>query len=337
MDAPDAPARRAPGPTGPPARNFPLAFLRQLRTRDLLPPGLAGAGAPGPPADPDRPPVVLIHGTWMNAYSTWAMIAPGLRAAGFDVHAFNYGVDRRCRVGRVGGVAGVADLGASAAEVADAVDAVRAATGAERVDLICHSQGAIHGRLYAQERGAGRVRTLISLGGNHHGATLSGASRLAERLTAAGLPVERACTRLLGPAGLQQTPGSPIFERLNSAGELREGVRYVNFASRVDWIATPWAGGFLDHDPARPGACDPAVRNIRVQDLGRGQWPDHLSMLYSPTVLAEIIAALGGPARAPDHAVVVPVWGQLRPPALAGIAAAGLAAGWLAARRRRRR
>lgn len=330
MSAPDTALQSAR--PGPPARNFPLAFLRELRHPGMPPPGL---GAPDAPAG-DRPPVVLIHGTWMNSYSTWAMIAPGLRDAGFDCHATDYGVDRDCRVGRVGGVCGVGDLERSAEEVADFIDGVLARTGAGRVDLICHSQGAIHGRLYAQERGRGRVRTLICLGGNHHGATLSGVSVAAAALQSAGLPVEDAMVRLLGPAGLQQTPGRPIFERLNSAGELREGVRYVNFASRVDWIATPWAGGFLDHDPARPGACDPAVRNIRVQDLGRGQWPDHLSMLYSPTVLAEIIAALGGPPRRPDHAVVVPVWGQLRPPALAGIGAAA-AAGWLLARRRRRR
>lgn len=110
-------------------------------------PGTLGARTPGGDA-PTEPPVVCLHGTVANG-GNWGNLAELLLARGRIVVAPTYG-------GR-----GTAPLAENLAEVTRIVRATLDITGAERVDLVGHSQGGLLAGLMVAEmlRGPGAPTT----------------------------------------------------------------------------------------------------------------------------------------------------------------------------------
>ncbi len=280
-----------------PSNSFVPAFLKSLRHPDWMPEGIT----PLPrrftprttPADPDRVPVVLIHGTWLNAYNTWAWLAPRLAAAGYQVFAFNYGHDTSHLSGRHKAVFGSAPLLEAQKEVAAFIDAVLAYTGARQVDLIGHSQGAAQARLYLTDSGGAdprdpsrnKVRRLIGIGPSNHGTTASGSLTLSKFFDPLGI-FDGVVRRFLGQAALDQRVGSKAMAHINRFGDTVPGVDYTMICSRFDQVVTPWRTQRLK---AGPGA---RVRNVLVQTGNIKDFSDHLSILYSPRVLDLILEAL---------------------------------------------
>jgi hypothetical protein len=84
----------------PEHNHFLTAFLSSQRHPRRMPAGVNDWETPLPDSGPGSVPVVLVHGTWMNSYCTWSLLAPTLAAAGYRVFAFNYGQDRSCFLGR---------------------------------------------------------------------------------------------------------------------------------------------------------------------------------------------------------------------------------------------
>ncbi|WP_448851270.1 esterase/lipase family protein [Corynebacterium sp. 335C] len=149
---PEAEARRgAEDAAGPEARDFVSAYIRSVRNPGMMPPHVNDWDCEPSPEHPR--PVVRIHGTWDNAYATWSMLTPMLKAEGYCTYALNYGDDESGLVGRIPGVYGTQNLEDSSREVADFVDEVLERTGAAEVDLVAHSQGGIHARAYVQRHG----------------------------------------------------------------------------------------------------------------------------------------------------------------------------------------
>ena len=106
--------------------------------------GTLGARTPGGDA-PTEPPVVCLHGTVANG-GNWGNLAELLLARGRIVVAPTYG-------GR-----GTAPLAENLAEVTRIVRATLDITGAERVDLVGHSQGGLlAGLMVAEMPGAGCI------------------------------------------------------------------------------------------------------------------------------------------------------------------------------------
>ena len=125
------------------------------------------------------------------------------------------------------------------------------ATGADRVDIIGHSMGGIVGRyMITIGGGAGRVRSLITLGSPHGGADLS--------LFGVGRPVK------------ELKAESSLLSKL-AARSLPEGTAVTAIWSRADCLV-PWEAQ----------ADLPGSEVIRFEDLG------HLGLLASRRV-AEII------------------------------------------------
>jgi len=270
------------------------AFVASADDPDAPPPG-ADDWSCEPGARHPRP-VVLVHGTYENAYSNWSALSPRLRAEGYCVFAGNFGAPR----GDV--VKGRAAVPRSAVELARFVDRVLARTGARQVDLVGHSQGGgILPRYYLKFAGGtepgdparNKVHHLIGIAPANHGSTVSGLATLGRRLHILAPAAEFG-----GQALADQTIGSPVNRRLDAGGDTMPGVRYTTVVTRRDRIVTPYERQYLS--PARSG--DP-VTNITVQDVCPGNRAGHMGSPYDPVVLRLVSNALDPTAaRRPDCA-----------------------------------
>ncbi|MEM0811514.1 MULTISPECIES: triacylglycerol lipase [Corynebacterium] len=297
---------------GPLLRAFPQAYLRSLRHPEWIPHGvqdvreiLDGKITPDLDRYNGRIPIVLVHGTWMNSFNSFAMLGPFL-ARNRPVFSLDYGSDPAALVSRLRSVKATTDLSDALAEVTDLLDRFRAQLSLPRIDLIGHSQGGLHCRSYANasidslyddalnhglnEEEAEQyasdnspVRAVISLAGNHRGTTAWGMRRRLSALERCGLPMHKLVDRLVGRACIQQLLDSDYIATLNRAarGITRRGPHYLNIGTPFDTVVRPWTGAFL---PEQEGHHITNVNNA----TGGGDWSDHLALLYSPNTLERI-------------------------------------------------
>lgn len=253
-------------------------------TRPAGPPGANVFTCRPPAAHPY--PVVLVHGTFGNAASSWRTLSPILARDGYCVFALNYG-------GSPGGVLqGYGPIEKSAQQLAAFVHRVLAATGARRVDIVGHSQGGMMPRYYlAHLGGATRVHRLVGLAPSNHGTTLSGLVGLLKVLPGSASIVTSLCA-----ACTEQVVGSRFLTALNARGDTVAGVRYTVIESRYDEVVTPYTSAFLT---------GPGVTDITLQRQCPLDFSDHLAIVRDPVALRDVENALD-PAH-PKPPVCVPV------------------------------
>lgn len=312
--ATSAEARR--GPTGPeqgPQNDFATAYAWSLLNPGAMPPDVNDFSCTPSPEHPN--PVVLIHGTWDNAYATWSQLTPMLKQQGYCAYTFNYGDDESGLVGLPPGVYGTESLQKSGVQVAGFIDEVLAKTGAKKVDLVGHSQGGIQARLYLQDHGGAdpehpennKVDKLIGLGSNNHGTTFSGLAALGQQIQDLGVPVMDIARFPLGDAGIDQAVGSPFFQHLNAFGETRPGIDYTMIATKYDWNVSPYRSQFMEKEAGSK------VTNIDVQEYCGNDYSEHLSMTFSPNILNMVLKRLDGKPvdKGMTCATVMPFTGEL--------------------------
>ena len=233
-------------------------------------------------------PVVLLHGTYNNA-GVWKSLIPMLKDQGACVWAFDYGADDVSLQNASPSTKAISDLDDAAEEIARHVDYVRAVTGAEKVDLVGHSQGGTHIKTYTQMYGgAEHVARAVALGGNFHGTTLGGQGEGLAKFIAFA---PRLAAFLASTAGIQQVVGSEFMQRLNALPDTAPGVLYTSIYSPADTTVTPNSSSQL---VAVDGA---DVVNL---DLGEvcGVAPRHDKLLTDRTALSQVIFGL---TRAPGE------------------------------------
>ncbi|MET8776679.1 alpha/beta fold hydrolase [Nocardia sp. NPDC050713] len=236
-------------------------------------------------------PVVLLHGTWLNAYDTFAYMSPRLAQAGYCVFAFNFGRSGLMEGGGLGTVLpgrfGVGPMEESSRQVAQFVEQVRAATGAEKVDIIGHSQGGTVANRYLKfDGGEGKVDKLITFGATHHGTSLMGIASLGRAINNLGVNILGFYEPIVGLSNIQQAVGSAFYAALNANGDTVPGVAYTAVGSRYDEVTNPYDWTFL-----RPGP-DATVDNITLQAGCEQDVSDHLTMMYSPRSTSIALRAL---------------------------------------------
>lgn len=254
--------------------------------------GLAHPDAPPSGADdwkckPTRQhprPVVLLHGSWANAYANWGVLAPWLKQSGYCVFAPNFG-------GAPGSpFKANAHIPVSARQIAGYVDRVLRATGARQVDLVGHSQGGgLLPRWYLRFEGGtnpthpkrNKVHSLIGLAPSNHGTTVSGLGTLVTEL---GL--NPTVSLVVGQAWADQMVGSRVNTTLDRDGDTQPGVTYTVIATRYDGIVTPYQRQFLTAGPRA------TVRNITIQDICPQDLSEHLSIAYDSNALQLVRNAL---------------------------------------------
>lgn len=212
-------------------------------------------------------PIVMVAGM-MEDKNTVAPMVNFLKGKGFDVTVY------------VPPQMGLGDINNYATAVSSVVDGVLQRTGAEKVDLIGHSQGGVTARRYLQlasRGGSAPVQTLISMGSPQQG-TDGGA--LISFMAAAGFfnAIEGA---------KQLIAGSAFLYDLNKRNDPTPGdTRYLAIGTKQDMVTKP---------VARSGI--PGAEHVVMQDVCPGRNVGHFGLLSDAWVQQIVLSVLaGGPA-----------------------------------------
>lgn len=210
---------------------------------------------------PDKPAVLLVHGTFTAGQEQyeWNYI-PLLAARGFDVCAVTY-PDR-----------GLGDQQVSAEYVVNALRRMHAKTQ-RKVAMIGHSQGASMPRWAIKWWPSARnaVDDFILQAGPSHGTALAAPATLTQQLGLGPLPVG------FLPAGFYQfAPSSQFINAINADDETPGNIDYTSIYTLTDELvqpAIPVPTAALEF-----GQNNPHVTNLLIQDLCPLQITDHVTI-----------------------------------------------------------
>jgi triacylglycerol esterase/lipase EstA (alpha/beta hydrolase family) len=196
-------------------------------------------------------PVILVHGTFANMMLAFSAIGPSLANEGYCVYAMNYGAKSAGDW-----LHALAPMETSAQALADKVEEVKALTGAEKVDLIGHSQGGTLIHYYAKVlKGSRNVDKLIAIAPSIRGTDRVSADTPYEYCIACG----------------QQHPKSEIIRKINDGPVRQETNQVFVLATKNDWIVRPVESQFIQETGAE---------NVLLQDKFPGKWATHSGILY---------------------------------------------------------
>ena len=224
---------------------------------------------------PDKPPVLLVHGTFTSGFEQydWTYI-PLLVERGYDVCTITY-PDR-----------GFGDMQISAEYVVYALRRMHAESG-RKVAMIGHSQGASMPRWALKWWPSARaaVSDFVLQAGPHHGTS-----------NAPTVPVLPGVTGL--PEALYQFPPTSLFTTAVNKGDETPGdIDYTNLYTQFDELVqpvTPVPTAALDWQ-----ANNPKVSNILLQDLCPGRFVDHVTIGLTDRLAFELtLDAIGNPGPA---------------------------------------
>jgi triacylglycerol lipase len=223
---------------------------------------LVAVGLPWSAAADDRPdPVVIVNGTFGPAFF-YEPLAKRLR--GDDHQVFIFELTNL----------GTGDIAATAQDLADFVAGVRAQTGADKVDLVGHSQGGLVARQYVKYLGGdATVDSLISLGAPHYGTAVANIADFFGGGNCLGIV---ACQ--------QMAVGSDFVNALNDGDDTIGSVRYTNFYSSLDELVRPVANASLQD----------GATNVKIQSQCPLRVVEHVGLALDGTVYSGIRQALAG-------------------------------------------
>jgi triacylglycerol lipase len=217
-------------------------------------------------------PVVLVHGTAGNAATNWATYAALLHNNGYCVYALNYGVPALEALSPIK-FGGIGEISASAEELKAFVTRVLQATGADKVDIIGHSQGTFMPNYYVRFLGGAQyVDHYISLAPLWRGTGTSVAGLLNTVGRAFGVtsdklvPVCVACGQML--------TGSDFVNKMSSGTVAAPGVKYLNISTRYDELVVPYTSGQLTGYPN--------MSNVVLQNVCPLDFTEHFEIASDP-------------------------------------------------------
>lgn len=214
---------------------------------------------------PAHEPVLLVHGTGLNADESWAWnYELALPPSGFDWCAVTL-PDRA-----------LGDIQVSSEYVAWAIERIHALTH-RRVAIITHSQGGMEGRWALRWWSRVRADTadLVDLASPNHGIFAADACAHAGNCW---------------PAVWQMATGSHFLKALNSVSETPRPVAYTQIYSRTDELVEPSTTA-----PLSGGA---NTANIAIQSICPGRVVHHAGLLSDPVAWELTLDALTHPGPA---------------------------------------
>ncbi len=238
-----------------PLPRVPSPLLRRVALAVMLS-ALTGCATvrkavPAPPAG--HVPVLLVHGI-DDSPAAFQPMRDRLREAGWPVE--------QVAAVRLTPNNGQLPIEALAMQVARAAEGLRRRTGAERIDVVAFSMGALISRYWLQEVGGHqKVRRFLSISGPHHGTRMAYIRR--------------------GPAILQMRPGSELLQRLERRNNPFGDTELYTFWTPLDVTVYPAESARL------PGATERTFPVIL-----------HPLMLSDPNVLDAVVETLSQAPRA---------------------------------------
>jgi triacylglycerol esterase/lipase EstA (alpha/beta hydrolase family) len=232
-------------------------------------------------AHPD--PVVLLHGLGGNGPGNFAFLGPALAAAGYCAFAQTYG-----EAAPPIPVGGLVSIDKSAHEIAAYIDQVRASTGAAKVDVVGHSEGAFQSLYVPKVLGyAGKIDHVVALAPPTHGTTFANLVGVADLL---GIrpQVDQILNGVGCAACAELITGGSAVAALTNGPIAQPGVNYTVIASTADALVTPHETSFVR---------EPAVRNEFVQDTCPFDPVGHIGLAFDPGV-AQLVTNALDPAHA---------------------------------------
>jgi triacylglycerol lipase len=212
-------------------------------------------------ARPD--PAVIVHGTFGDQKSLLDNLSLALKQDGFCVYSLDYG-NR-----------GTGPIEDSAEQLKAFVAKVLASTGAEKVEMVGHSQGGMMPRYYIKNLGGDAVvEDLVGLAPSNHGTTAT-----------QGGSAGSYC-----PACDEQAAGSQFLTDLNNPDETPGLVDYTQVETKYDEVVTPYTSAFLTPDDHST--------NILLQDRCPADTVDHVFIPMDRQAIAWVLNAFhrAGPA-----------------------------------------
>ncbi|KAL4947019.1 Alpha/Beta hydrolase protein [Aspergillus filifer] len=201
-------------------------------------------------------PVVLLHGLGATFYEDLNLLQAWLQKSGFCTYSATYGDYPGFPF-----VGGLKPLEESAPEIADFIKEVHEKTGAEKVDIVGHSEGAMQS-LYVPkfEDGISEiVERIVAIAPPTHGTTFIGLYNLAYILGDASRELIGDLLNLVRCGACDDLgPDGPAVERLNDGTPIvQPGNKVTIIASKYDEMVVPTTTSFVR---------EKGVRNIYVQD-----------------------------------------------------------------------
>ncbi|GAB3155206.1 alpha/beta fold hydrolase [Amycolatopsis stemonae] len=234
-------------------------------------------------AHPD--PVVALHGLGGTADDSFPVLGPYLANAGYCVFALTYGrPDPALPFG------GLKPIATSAQQIAAFIDRVRTTTGAAKVDILGHSEGAFLALYIPKILGyADRTGRVVALAPPTHGTSFSNLVTVADLL---GLrpQLDQLLQAGCAPCAEVEPDGSAV-QALTAGPIAQSGVQYTVLETRHDEVVTPPGNAFIT---------EPGVRNAYVQDTCPLDPVGHVGLVYDTGVVTMARNALD-----PAHPVPV--------------------------------
>lgn len=229
-------------------------------------------------------PVVLVHGLLANQTDNWQTLAPLLADNGYCVFSLTYGNTLPSRP-PFDFFGGLAPMQQSALVLAKFVDRVLAATGASKVDLVGHSEGATMPYWYLKfDGGAAKVAKMIGMSPVVHGTDITGPALVDQLAIELGVaPIE--ATLISGECAscLEFQPTSSFIQWLDANGIAQPGVIYTQIVTQYDELVVPYTSGIIDA---------PNSTNFVLQDQCPTDFSDHLEIASDPVAMQDVLNAL---------------------------------------------
>ncbi|KAL5355517.1 secreted lipase [Aspergillus floccosus] len=215
-------------------------------------------------------PVILHHGLGATWYEDLNVLQGWLQSQGYCTFAQTYGEYKLFPL-----VGGLKPIATSAAEVADYIREVASKTGADKVDLVGHSEGAFQA-LYVpkfEEGIAELVDKIVAVAPPTHSTTFGGLYKLAYLLGNTSRELVGTILDTVGCAACDDLgPGGAAIERLNDGEPIAQAGNEVTvIASRFDEMVTPVETAFVQEE---------GVRNVWVQDVCPLDPVGHIGLAY---------------------------------------------------------
>lgn len=229
---------------------------------------------------PDKNPIVFLHGLGSTYYEDIGRLEDYLKTLGFCTFSFTYGAIEPFPF-----AGGIEAINKSAPEIASFIRQVKKKTGSAKVDLVGHSEGAFQALYVPKFYGVSSiVDKIVAIAAPAHGTTFGGlyqpsvflgnlSNGMTEQILKAGCA---ACDDLLidGAAVKRLNDGKPIVQPGNSLATI---------TSRFDNEVTPRMNAFVNEE---------GVTNWFVQHFCPGDTTGHLSEAVDFNIWRLVINAL---------------------------------------------